>query len=75
MKNPLKMMELMRINVILEAKTRIGKRRLEVDGNEFTIFKKHRIKDGCLVGISSIKNNSVMLISADGDKNYNIKFQ
>ena len=33
MKNPLKMMELMRINVILEAKTRIGKRRLEVDGN------------------------------------------
>jgi hypothetical protein len=64
-----------KVNVIVEAKTRIGKRRLEVDGNEFCIFKFYRVKNGCLVGVQSVKNYSTMLIDVEGDKDYNVKFQ
>ena len=68
-------MGLMQINVIVEAKTRNGKRWLETVGNEFSIFKKIRINDGVLVGIVSVKNQNAMLINVNGDKDFNLKFQ
>ena len=70
------MMVLMQINVILEAKTRNGKRRLEADGNEFSIFKKIKLNNKeWLIGIESIKNRSTMLININGDKDFAVKFQ
>lgn len=62
-------------NAILEPKTRNGKRRLEVDGTEFTIFKTVKIYKDVLVGLESIATKSTMLINADWDKDYIVRFQ
>lgn len=72
------MTELMQTNVILEAKTRIGKRRLEADGNEFVIlgeFKRLRVAKSLLVTLESKLSGGRILINVEGDKDFNIRFQ
>jgi hypothetical protein len=63
-------------NVILEPISRTGKKRLEVDGNEFILVRKiNQDNTPWLLKIRSFKNNSAMLINIHGDKDYNVKFQ
>jgi len=64
-------------NVILEARTRNGKRVIEADGDEWKLFKKISVdkKGQILIGIESMKTDRSLLIYIEKDKDFTVRFQ
>lgn len=65
----------MKSNVILEAKTRIGKHWIEANGTEYSIQKVFPLwKDPPLFMAVSIETGERRVVSTEKEKHFNVKY-